>query len=231
VTVHLLRIANVVRCKNSGLAYIAGLLFLLLSAHAIFAQDEVAELSTFDKRSLRLSSEVPGPEANPATPDRVELGPMPFFDPRFSSSDWLSCATCHNPSLGWPDGLSTGIGDGIRVLERRTPSIVRIQFLSNAGRQGLESGRTSLGARARSHGNAWLAGANLGKAQIDARISRISLKSLFRRSHRQGHRGTGDESAVSPSAKRGFASSLEKRTALPATREATLQIRVLTICV
>src|SRR5215208_6900703 len=53
---------------------------------------------------------VPQPADNVGTPERVELGRALFFDPRLSGNGTLSCATCHNPALGWSDGLKTGVG-------------------------------------------------------------------------------------------------------------------------
>lgn len=42
---------------------------------------------------------------NPYNEAKHELGKMLFFDPRFSKSGQMSCATCHNPKLFWTDGL------------------------------------------------------------------------------------------------------------------------------
>ena len=53
------------------------------------------------------------PKNNQLTPKRVELGKALFFDPRLSDSNQMSCATCHNPSLYWTDGLPKAIGKKI----------------------------------------------------------------------------------------------------------------------
>ncbi len=48
------------------------------------------------------------PELNGETsPEKAELGRMLFFDPILSKAQDTSCATCHNPSLGFSDGLQT----------------------------------------------------------------------------------------------------------------------------
>jgi cytochrome c peroxidase len=73
---------------------------------------------------------VNAPADNKGTPARVELGKMLFFDPRLSGSGWISCATCHNPSLGWSDGLPTAIGHGMKVLGRATPTIYNAAYNS-----------------------------------------------------------------------------------------------------
>ena len=70
----------------------------------------------------------PAPASNKLTPARAELGKVLFFDPRLSSSNWISCATCHNPALGWSDGLPKGIGQGMQTLKRATPSLINVAF-------------------------------------------------------------------------------------------------------
>src|SRR3569833_2778984 len=62
------------------------------------------------KESYLRPETIPAPAGNAVTPERVELGKALFFDPRLSGSNWISCATCHNPALGWSDGLPTAIG-------------------------------------------------------------------------------------------------------------------------
>ncbi len=73
-------------------------------------------------------SEIPQPDNNRMTPERIELGKMLFFDPRLSGSNWISCATCHNPGLGWSDGLPTAIGHGQKILRRSTPTILNTAY-------------------------------------------------------------------------------------------------------
>ena len=70
----------------------------------------------------------PAPADNKSTPTRVELGKLLFFDPRLSGSNWISCASCHNPALGWSDGLPTGIGHGMKTLSRATPTLLNTAF-------------------------------------------------------------------------------------------------------
>lgn len=80
--------------------------------------------STEDVKIYLRPMEVPQPADNLSTPERVELGKNLFFDPRLSGSKWISCATCHNPVLGWSDGLPTAIGHAMTVLGRSTPTIL-----------------------------------------------------------------------------------------------------------
>ncbi len=67
---------------------------------------------------------VPFPEENPYTTEKATLGQKLFFDPRLSGSDYISCATCHNPGFAWGDGLPTGYGHKMAKLGRRTPTIL-----------------------------------------------------------------------------------------------------------
>ncbi len=71
---------------------------------------------------------VPYPADNVPTADRVELGKMLFFDPRLSGSEWISCATCHNPALSWSDGLPTMIGNSMAKGHRSTPTILNTAY-------------------------------------------------------------------------------------------------------
>ena len=64
------------------------------------------------------------PSDNKWSKDKEELGKMLYFDPRLSGSNWISCATCHNPGLGWSDGLARIIGDGQKELGRHAPTII-----------------------------------------------------------------------------------------------------------
>ncbi len=70
----------------------------------------------------------PFPADNTHTPARETLGKTLFFDPRLSGSDWISCASCHNPGLSWGDGLPRAIGHGMQVLGRRTPTILNLAW-------------------------------------------------------------------------------------------------------
>ena len=64
------------------------------------------------------------PADNKWSKEKEELGKMLYFDPRLSGSNWISCATCHNPGLGWGDGLPRTIGDGQKELGRHAPTVI-----------------------------------------------------------------------------------------------------------
>lgn len=71
---------------------------------------------------------IPTPTDNPITEEKVKLGKLLFFDKRLSKSDTISCATCHNPRLGWSDGQARAIGDQNRVGRRNSPTIINSAY-------------------------------------------------------------------------------------------------------
>jgi cytochrome c peroxidase len=84
----------------------------------------------------------PMPPDNTSTPERVELGKDLFFDPRLSGNGATSCASCHNPALGWSDGQKTAIGWGGKTLPRATPTVTNTayntQFMWDGRKKSLE---------------------------------------------------------------------------------------------
>jgi cytochrome c peroxidase len=173
------------------------------------------------------------PADNKMTPARIELGKVLFFDPRLSGSRWISCATCHNPTLGWADGLTTAFGHGMVKLKRASPSLINAAY----GRIFMWDGR-----------KATLEEQALGPFQskdemnmdISAMLDRISAIPAYGEMFRHAYPGEGisaevvakalasfertviskntpfdrwrqgDTAAVSPSAKRGFDLFLHK---------------------
>lgn len=76
----------------------------------------------------RRPDKLPVPKSNPMTPEKVALGQMLFFDPRLSGSGVISCASCHNPALGWEDALPKGLGHMGGRLNRHTPTILNVAY-------------------------------------------------------------------------------------------------------
>ena len=54
--------------------------------------------------------DVPVPADNPITEAKTELGRLLFFDNRLSGDLGTSCASCHDPRLGWGDGQAVSRG-------------------------------------------------------------------------------------------------------------------------
>ena len=120
--------------RNKTFAAYAGLLALAAAAtplswpHAQATMTAaVGQVSKF-MQGYRRPADTPSPSDNPTTPAKVALGKALFFDPRLSGSGAISCASCHNPSLGWQDGLPKGVGDHGGRLGRHTPTILNVAW-------------------------------------------------------------------------------------------------------
>ena len=50
------------------------------------------------------------------TPQQIDLGRYLFFDPILSADGSISCASCHDPALGFSDGRGQAIGQKVREL-------------------------------------------------------------------------------------------------------------------
>ncbi len=82
-----------------------------------------------DFRVWKQPSELPQPQNNMMTPEKIELGKLLFFDKRLSKSQEVSCATCHDPKLGWADAKVVAIGDEGKLGRRNTPTVVNSAYL------------------------------------------------------------------------------------------------------
>ncbi|WP_338305064.1 cytochrome-c peroxidase, partial [Bradyrhizobium ottawaense] len=71
--------------------------------------------------SYRRPAAIPFPDRNPYTVPKAALGERLFFDALLSKSHTRSCATCHNPSLSWGDGLARAVGEDPSGLPLRAP--------------------------------------------------------------------------------------------------------------
>lgn len=76
------------------------------------------------KKEYLRPATVPFPASNPYTKAKADLGKTLFFDTRLSKSGTQSCGTCHNPSYSWGDGMAKGVGDGMKTLKRRSPTVL-----------------------------------------------------------------------------------------------------------
>jgi cytochrome c peroxidase len=93
-------------------------------AQRMSAPSEIDEL----KRQYARPSEIPFPPDNPYSEEKRVLGKALFFDPRLSKNGTISCASCHNPALGWEDGLAVGRGHRSNELARHSSTILDIAW-------------------------------------------------------------------------------------------------------
>ncbi|MDH5255858.1 MAG: cytochrome-c peroxidase [Gammaproteobacteria bacterium] len=102
------------------------LIVTLLAAGAAAAADDL--LATARARFQPIPREVPELPGNPATPAKLELGRMLYFDPRVSASRPGSCNSCHNVGLGGADGRETAIGHSWQKGGRNVPTAFNAVF-------------------------------------------------------------------------------------------------------
>lgn len=106
---------------------VRGRLLALIIVAAGVGSDRVFASADFG-RPDPLAIEYPDDEA-PSWRE-VLLGKTLFFDPRLSADHSRSCATCHNPELGFGDGLALSPGTDGKPLQRHTPSLYNLAWSS-----------------------------------------------------------------------------------------------------
>lgn len=72
--------------------------------------------------------EVPVPKDSPLTADLIALGRRLFNEVRLSSDNTVSCASCHNPSQHFADGLAVAKGIGGQHGTRNTPTVLNAAY-------------------------------------------------------------------------------------------------------
>jgi len=71
---------------------------------------------------------VPYLEANAPTAESIALGLKLFYDTRLSADNTLSCASCHNPQIGFADGRRFSRGVGGTTGKRNAPTVVNAAY-------------------------------------------------------------------------------------------------------
>ena len=64
------------------------------------------------------------------TPEQIDLGRYLFFDPILSADGSVSCASCHDPGMGFADGRGRAVGINGQTLQRSAPSLWNVGFFS-----------------------------------------------------------------------------------------------------
>ena len=104
---------------------VAGFVFLLLGVAACQPPGQKADgspdFTAEERQKIYALSPLPSPPPNPSnryadSSKAAHFGQYLFFDPRLSKNQQISCASCHNPGLGWSDRrpLAQGLGTGTR---------------------------------------------------------------------------------------------------------------------
>ncbi|MFT5482291.1 MAG: cytochrome c peroxidase [Halieaceae bacterium] len=62
------------------------------------------------------------------SPQQIDLGRYLFFDPLLSGDGSTSCASCHQPDLGFSDGLGRSRGFDGKPLPRSAPTLWNVAF-------------------------------------------------------------------------------------------------------
>ena len=79
---------------------------------------------------------IPYPDDDPYSAAKAKLGRTLFFDPLFSASGTVSCATCHKPDISFEDGLPLAVGDARHRLKLKTPTLIDVAWLDRLGWDG-----------------------------------------------------------------------------------------------
>jgi cytochrome c peroxidase len=105
---------------------ITGLLFLCVGCRTPASEKPIGEVVAI-KAPLGLPP-VPVPVDNPPTVQTIALGRKLFYDPRLSKDNTVSCASCHNPNLGFSDGRRIAQGIGGLLGMRNTPTLLNAAY-------------------------------------------------------------------------------------------------------
>ena len=98
----------------------------LLSLSTAWASDNLMDRAKSVFKPIPISP--PDLDGNPATPEKLQLGKMLYFEPRLSKSALISCNTCHNVGMGGVDFQETSIGHGWQKGGRNAPTVLNAVF-------------------------------------------------------------------------------------------------------
>jgi cytochrome c peroxidase len=91
-----------------------------------FAADDL--MKSAQAQFKPIPSTAPTLPGNSATPAKLVLGKMLYFDPRLSASHAISCNSCHNIGLGGADAQETSIGHRWQRGGRNAPTVFNAVF-------------------------------------------------------------------------------------------------------
>lgn len=100
------------------------LTLFFISGQSLAADPAIERL----KQQYKRPTSIPFPADNPYSAEKAQLGKMLFFDQRLSRNFNMNCATCHNPSLGWEDGVAGAFGGQGATLSRHSPTTLNMAW-------------------------------------------------------------------------------------------------------
>lgn len=111
-------------------------LALLLSCTFLVGAPALAQeaIDVEELRSVAQSMFQPIPTAEEVIRERnvsqeqIQLGKWLFFEPRLSSSQIITCNTCHSIGTGGADNIPTSIGHGWQAGPRNSPTVLNAVF-------------------------------------------------------------------------------------------------------
>ena len=177
---------------------------------------------------FRRPAQLSFPTNDPYTLAKAELGRTLFFDPSLSGTGGKACASCHNPSLSYGDGLPIERGVTGHTIGLRTPTLLDVGSNESAGWDGRFANVADVSLAA-------ISNPGIMDANLNGVLDHLRMTSGYRQAFAQAFPGQGitpdtlrsalgtfvrtitsgpapfdrwvahDETAISVSAKRGFA--------------------------
>jgi cytochrome c peroxidase len=86
------------------------------------------------KALYRRPTSIPFPPENPYGDAKAKLGRILFFDPIMSGPRTIACSSCHNPGLSWTDGQT--VANGVGRMKLHTPTIIDVAWVPILGWDG-----------------------------------------------------------------------------------------------
>lgn len=105
-------------------------IFLLLLLSTCQAQSPITSVNIQSLGPQKIGSLPPViiPIDNPQSILKILLGKQLYFDTRLSKDNTISCATCHDPAMGWSDAGPTSKGINNQLGGRRSPPVVNAAY-------------------------------------------------------------------------------------------------------
>lgn len=110
----------------SAAACVGGLVVSSGIAAAATAQPSLVQRARLQFQTIPVAP--PSLPGNAATPAKIALGKMLFFDPRLSASHVISCNSCHNIGLGGVDVEPTSLGHRWQHGGRNAPTVLNAVY-------------------------------------------------------------------------------------------------------